>query len=888
MKYILSVILLLILTPLIAQSEMDTIKINYSAHKVSMSKVFTELESEYGIRFSYATSAILDQTINVDFRDENIGDVLDYLLSDQNLEYKVISNNILIRKNDVYLEDQNSSYLESIHLKGRVIQPGQNKEGLDLATIAVSNTTIGTYTDEEGRFDIEIPGDHLSEELIFHALGYEDIRYKITEVKDSYVMVAMDFNEMMIDEITIVNREKPIRMDSKNNSIGINDIQLNSKTSGLGGSDFSKQVQLLPGIAAHNDTSSEIKIRGASSDATMVILDGLPLYHSSHYYGIFSSINTSFIDSVNIYKNNYPLQYDGKTGGVVELFSTNRQVEKIEGNIELNLLTSSADITIPVTKSTMIQLAGRTTIGNVSNSQFNTFASESNVTELITDFNEPRQNQSSDPEFNFYDLNASLQSRFRQKDLLSISFYKSTDQLSNLYNSKLKNNQNDRLELQANEKGSWQNIAVGIEYQMNLTKFLQWNTGTHYTRYDKEITNDYRLEKIAHSGLQEPMITINNPRSKQINNLSDLGIDSHVHYSKGGHNIQLGICGTLHDLKYKIEENKKDLFEGGKLFYESAIYASYNSNLTDRIRVNTGLRASYFDLNKASYISPRALFNFKLTESITTKASYGYYQQVIRQFYYEYRGEPMALWISAGQNGIPVLKSHNMMLGATANLGSFTLDVELYQKQLKGMIEYAVLDPGNGSSDPNEPREYSLFKGDGYSQGIDIMISTGYNHYDTYLSYTLSKSAQRFKAIAMNDFFPAEDDRRHQLKWVNMLKTGKLSWGLNVIFVSGRRYTDIENIGAQGNITETPPELRFTRLPAYQRIDMSATYDFKISKVSSSLSIALFNTFNNQNVKYVQSVSTDIQQNSIPVNTVIGNESNLLGRTLNLSWHIGF
>ncbi len=889
MKYTLCLIFFLMHLFLFGQTEIDNIKINYNAHGLDLAEIFSELENQYGIRFSYATTAILDQPLEVEFKNKTIDDVLDYLLNDQNMEYKIVSNNILIRKTESYSEKENDEYLESIHLKGKVLQPGKTEEGLELATIAISNTPIGTYTDENGNFDLEIPAQYLSEELIFHALGYEDHVYKIAELEDNYVMIAMKTGGFSIDEIKIVNREKPIRIDSNNNSIGINSNQLNTTTSGLGGKDFAKQIQLLPGISAQDDTSAEIKIRGTSGDATMIILDGLPIYHTNHYYGIFSNINTSFIDSANIYKNNYPIQYDGKIGGVIELFSNNKQLKQTNANAEINLLTASVDAEIPLSNSTIISIAGRTTLDDISNSQFNTFAPENTVEDIVQDFKDSRKNKSTDPKFKFFDINAKLQQKLRTNDLISIQFFKSNDDLSNRYNRRIEDSQQDKVELLANEQAHWDNTAIGLNYQMNLSSNLQWNTCFHYTRYDNEMTNDYQVETTSKGNMQNPMMMIDSSqvRSKQANRLTDTGIDSHVAKRFGDHKLKIGLSAIRHNLFYKIEENKKDQLQGGKLFYESGLYGGYQGKIFSKLHINAGLRASYFDSNRGSYLSPRISFNYKLDNHINLKSSYGYYQQVIRQFQYEYRGEPMALWVSAGQNNIPVLKSHSLMSGITFKYDAISIDIELYRKDLEGMLEYAVLTPGNGSASPNEIRDYRLFKGDGISKGIDILISSGYKKYDTFLSYSLSKSDQRFEAIAKNQYFAAEDDRRHQLKWINSYRTGKILWGLNGIYISGRRYTDIESLGADGNITESQPEQRFRRLPAYERIDISATFDFNISKLHSSLSLSLFNVLNNENVKYVQSVTTAIEQNQIPVNTVIGNDSNLLSRTINLSFKLG-
>jgi len=93
----------------------------------------------------------------------------------------------------------------------------------------------------------------------------------------------------------------------------------------------------------------------------MMIL-GMPIYNANHYYGIFSGVNTAYIDSVNIFKNTYPLQYGGKTAGLVELFSSNTQPAETKGNINIDFLTASSDVVIPISKNSFVSVAARSTI----------------------------------------------------------------------------------------------------------------------------------------------------------------------------------------------------------------------------------------------------------------------------------------------------------------------------------------------------------------------------------------------------------------------------------------------------------------------------------------------------------------------------------------------
>src|SRR5690606_3725260 len=50
----------------------------------------------------------------------------------------------------------------------------------------------------------------------------------------------------------------------------------------LGEKDVMKALQLLPGVVAQTEGVAEMQVRGGNSDQNQVLLDGMPLYGSSH------------------------------------------------------------------------------------------------------------------------------------------------------------------------------------------------------------------------------------------------------------------------------------------------------------------------------------------------------------------------------------------------------------------------------------------------------------------------------------------------------------------------------------------------------------------------------------------------------------------------------
>jgi hypothetical protein len=368
---------------------------------------------------------------------------------------------------------------------------------------------------------------------------------------------------------------------------------------------------------------------------------------------------------------------------------------------------------------------------------------------------------------------------------------------------------------------------------------------------------------------------------KKRNHIRDISLDNFSTISLGSNQIKLGFVVSNHDIDYKFSENNKVNIGGQISFNQFGGYGNLGGVISNKWNYSLGARVIHYDHIRQTTFSPRVSLQYMLSQRFSLKSSFGIYEQIIRQLYYEYNGEPQQLWVSAGKNNIPTLRSTNIMAGATMKLGYINVDIECYQKEMEGMLIYSALNPADAANNPDDVKDYLLFKGNGLNRGVDFLISSGYKNYDTYLSYTLSSTKHRFKHIFKNNYFPSVNDRRHQLKWYNSYTFKKWNIGLNSIFVSGRPYTDIKQKESKEDIRDADPNNRLSRLKPYFRLDVSTSYVLRIGRSNVQVSASIFNLLNTNNVKYIQSVSTDIQENLVPFNTVIGSESSLLNRTLN-------
>ncbi len=862
--------------------ESTSLKLDYSAKGKSLTRVFDDLEKSYNIRFSYATESIEDINVDIDFDQASIDDIMSYLLGEQPLEYIQLDDNILIRKKEDYITADTPTYRQSIHLRGRVTETQSKGNSLSYATISVSNSHIGTYTDDEGYFDFEISPDYLDRDIVIHALGYEDMIYKIRDIGNEFLAVAMNQGSIDIEEITIVNRDIPIRIVSFDNQLTLTSTQLDNYTSGLVGRDISRQLQLLPGVAAFDDASADIKIRGSNSDETLMIIDGMPVYNASHYYNIFSSFNADYIDEVNMYKNVFPLHYGGKTAGIVQLSSDQEQPDNLSIAGELNLMTGSITLRQPINANSFFSIAARSTLRGVSNSQFNTVNSETNFENEVETFSQDIDNIKSSPNFNFNDVHAKFQTNIGSKSVLSANFYRSHDDYNNNYLIDLKDRNQDRVDLEARERADWNTTASSLLFSSELSDNLQLSSTLFYSSYVNDESIDFNLNKRIGGSIPLPK----DLNSEQYNAIDDTGFDTHLSLTHNRSAFKFGVASVRHDMDFRIKENNQNNLSDKDVNYEHSLYGGYVYG-GDMFNISTGVRMTHYTRKEGLFFSPRILINIKASDKLLFKGGYSYYQQAIRKLDYQYRSQTKEIWVHSGRNLVPVLRSQNQMLGMTARILKATLDVELFYKDIDGLVEYAVPIPGDNRNDPNKPGEYEFFDGDGRSYGLDVLLSYGHKSYDTYVSYTWSRTEERFKEIARKRYYPSENDRRHQLKWINILDAKPFIIGLDMIYASGRNYNDLRSLGNNGDIRDINPEDRLKFLPAYQRLDISLGYEFKLGKLDSGIFFSVFNLTNNQNVKYVQSVITDVQENQMQtVNTVIGSDAQLLNRTFNLSWRV--
>lgn len=169
-------------------------RLSIKMDNVSMKQLFAEIEKRTDLAFVYNTQDV-DQlgTVNVNFTDEEIGNILDYCLRGKGINYSIVNNHVVIRKGEQQLPQQKAR-----KITGKVLDKA-NYEPLPGATVKIKGTNIGTATDITGAFQLSVLEDNTELEVSF--IGYAP--QKITLGKSNEVTVYLEPQTSEMEEVVV-------------------------------------------------------------------------------------------------------------------------------------------------------------------------------------------------------------------------------------------------------------------------------------------------------------------------------------------------------------------------------------------------------------------------------------------------------------------------------------------------------------------------------------------------------------------------------------------------------------------------------------------------------------------------------------------------------------
>ncbi|MEK7729716.1 MAG: TonB-dependent receptor, partial [candidate division KSB1 bacterium] len=638
----------------------------------------------------------------------------------------------------------------------------------------------------------------------------------------------------------------------------------------LGEADIFRALQLLPGISGVNDGSSGLYIRGGTPDENHVLFDGMTIYHVDHLFGFISAFNPEAVKDVRVFKGGFPAKFGGRTASVIELTGKSGSFDDFNASGSVNLLSGSGTTQIPlghrgawllsfrrsymdVIKSDLYNkiYASLTGKNNTSGSTAETPAAPGPGgrggigTRAVT----------ITPDFYYYDLNSKLSFSVSQRDLFSLSFYNGKDNLDRSQDlGAVQFRQGNPLggpantNVTVNDVTKWGNVGASTKWARVWSDRFYSNFLAAYSSYSSSSNRGLNTGADNQNTLRRAF------SSQEENEVQDLTLQfDHEWQATAAHRIEFGAQRVRTEVDVRFASNDTiTILRRNDQANQTSLYLQDQWKMFSPFEMTFGVRATNYAPLKENYFEPRLSFKWFLHKNLWLKGAYGEYHQFVNRITNENVLEGNRDFWALSNAHLPPTVARHQIFGASYENRDYLFDVEAYYKDLDNVAEFSQ----RFRRSPEDPVENLFFVGRGYAKGIEFLAQKKFGKINGWASYTLGKVEYTIAPFNNGAPFPANQDRRHEVKLVGNYKLGKWNLAGTWVYATGAPYTAPEN---QYNIALLDGSTRSfihvgdknaQRLSTYHRMDVSLSRQFESSAVNWDLGLSVFNLYNHKNVWY--------------------------------------
>jgi hypothetical protein len=719
-------------------------------------------------------------------------------------------------------------FAQARHTVSGTVKDKKNGELLIGVTIQVAeNPGIGAAANEYGFYSLSLPKGNYT--LIVTSVGYDEQRHSVQLDKNLKLDLLLEQSVEKgtnLREVVVSSTRKDKNLVSTQMGTETLNIKSIEKLPVLFGErDVMKTIQLLPGVKSSGEGNSGFSVRGGATDQNLILLDEAPVYNASHLLGFFSTFNSDALKDASIIKGNAPSQYGGRLSSVldVKMKDGNNQDYAVTGGIGLISSRLSVEGPIQKDKSSFI-VSGRRTYADV-------------FLRATEDFK--------DNTLYFYDLNAKANYQLNKNNRIYLSGYFGRDVLG-----------------LGNTFGTdWGNSTATVRWNSILSSRLFSNTSFIYSNFD------YKL----------------NFKSDD----RDFGLNSKIEdwnlkqdfswFANNKHSVRFGFQSIYHTITpSRVSGTVISSFpKTSRYSLENAVYINDDFKATDRLTINYGLRLSGFTvlggdtyniykqgeltdsvaLGEGAFgetylnLEPRITANYRINEYSSVKAGYSRNTQNLHLLSNSSSGNPTDQWIGSSYTVKPEI-ADQVSVGYSRNFANNNYEVNLegYYKRMLNQIDYK-----NGADitfDVGKDIESELLFGKGRAYGLEMIAKKKSGKLTGWISYTLSKTERKIDGINNNEWYNARLDRTHDISVVSSYQFNP-KWSLSGVFLysTGNAVTfPTGKYELNGQTIFQYSNRNADRMPAYHRLDWSATYEpNKKKRFHGSWTFGVYNTYGREN-----------------------------------------
>lgn len=749
--------------------------------------------------------------------------------------------------------DENRIYIGNAADLGRytqaqingVVYDGQTRTPLPGATLYFKDVNISATTDINGRFSVQIPTGETEVNVSF--IGFRDLQRELFVFSGGDIELELFDDFVQLEGVTVrAHRMRDNVRGTRMSMISMDAQSVRELPVSFGESDIIRSFTLKPGVQSVGEFGSGFNVRGGGTDQNLILLEGVPLFNSSHLFGLTSVVNSDMITRVDLIKAGIPARFGERVSSVMDIRMSQDEVQQPRISGGIGMLISRLHLQTPLFDEMIsVSLSGRSSYSNwflqnmPDNDLMNSEAGFYDLSGVITFRPAPNQNfhifgyQSED---NF--LLASNSSYFYKSQLASLQWsgFLSQNARSTVllgysgYDYKVKDH------LTTNRSNSYR-LTSGIEY---LTG--RWNINWYPDAFHSVEGGVNVISYTIRPGSLAPFGEESLLQNKSL--MDEQAVEAAAYLSD-----IISFSPRL-DLEAGIRYSfYRQLGPGTSLHYETDMPRSILNVSDTTLYGKNDVMATY------GGFEPRLSLRFGIDEESSVKISYNRINQYISQLSNTSVANPSDIWKLSDRHLKP-LTSDQFALGYFRNFSPQLLEtsVEVYYKQLYNVVEYK-----NGATLlMNDRIETDLINASGYSYGAEFSLEKHEGRLNGWMSYAFNISRVRSEEefaesmINRNAYFPSNHEQPHNVV-LNANYRISRRWRFNTTFVyaTGRPVTLPELVYQYGDAQVIWfSDRNAYRMPDYHRLDLAITFGENLRKKRSwkgSWTLSVVNVYGRKN-----------------------------------------
>ncbi len=693
-----------------------------------------------------------------------------------------------------------------------------------------------------GYYEMELlPGDYT---MVLSSMGMHEKSVKLTVLSEGVANIVLKVKSFMLDETLVTGKRNENISTTTMGFERMSQKAIKELPVVLGEKDVVKIVLLLPGVQSVGEISSGFNVRGSPSDQNMFYINDLPIYNSSHLFGLFTTFNSDAIGEFKFYKNSIPIEYGGQLSSIFDIDVKKGKDSNFSAMAGVGPTSTRVLLEGPVQKGKSSYLISlRTSYSDWILKQVD---------------NLDVQNSAA----SFQDALMDFTFQLNRANKLDLFFYGSRD----------------FADLAFGLKNEYSNLGTNIKWTHSFSEKLSSELNFAKSRYAYEEVNR-EIEYLAniHSF-----------------NLNHNEVKYNVRYKAGaGHNILFGVNSKLIKLNLgdflPLNENSgiETLTFESEQSINNSFFIGDTWDISPRITFEAGLRGTLY-----SYLGPKSIYTytenkpfeidhitdttryaknkiihnynnldfnvstrFEVVRDFSLKASYSQLHQFTYMLSNTVSVSPISKWKLSDPHLKP-MKGKQVSFGLYKNLlnNMFETSVELYWKEVENLVEYK----DGAEFVTNQVPETNIIQGDLNSYGIEFMVKKKTDKLNGWVNYTYSRAkvtAFNPETGEMNNqgfTYPANYDKPHAANLTLNYKLSKrLSFSTNVVYSTGRPITFPSSVYYLNDIKVTGFSRRNAyRIPDYFRTDLSINLEGNLKKYKfahSTWSLSFYNLTGRKN-----------------------------------------